>query len=108
MAHSRFNIAVRCCHVIEVNEHLAILIRISLVSELGMQLLVTVRNPVIFGIDVIARRAPVQGVLEVMRRLRQGLCVAADAAATAVITLILELRREVAARVIKTRRRFSQ
>jgi hypothetical protein len=94
--------------VIEVQEHLAILIRISLVSELGMQSLVAVRNPVIVGIDVIARIAPVQGVLEIMRRLRQRLCVAADAAATAVVTLILDLSREVAARVIETGSGFSQ
>jgi len=94
--------------VIEVQKHLAILIRISLVSELGMQLLVAIGNPVIVGIDVFARLAPVHGVLEVTRRLRQRLCVAADAAATAVVTLILELRREVAARVIETGGGFSQ
>jgi hypothetical protein len=73
-----------------------------------MQLLVAVGNPVIVGIDVIARVVPVQGVLEIMRRPRQRLCVAADTAATAVITLILELRREVAARVVETGRGFSQ
>src|SRR3984893_5205245 len=78
-AHSSFNIAIGCRHAIEVFKHVPILICIPLVRESAMQLLVTVRNSAILGFDVIARMACVQGAIEIVSRLRQSLCIAADA-----------------------------
>jgi hypothetical protein len=102
-AHSSFNIAIGCHHAIEVFKHVPILICIRFVRESAMQLLVAVRNSAILGFDVIARMACVQGAIEIVSRLRQSLCIASDAVTPAVIALILDLRREVAARVIETR-----
>jgi hypothetical protein len=74
-------------------QHVPILICISLVRESAMQLLVTVCNSAIVGFDVIARMAFVQGAIEIMSRLRQRLCIAADTVTPAVIAPILDLRR---------------
>lgn len=101
-AHSSFNTAIGCRHAIEVFKRSEICI--PLVRESAMQLLVTVRDSTILGFDVIARMACVQGAIEIASRLRQSLCIAADAVTPAVIALILDLRREVTARVIETRR----
>jgi hypothetical protein len=102
--HSSFNIAIGCRHAIEVFKHLPILICISLVRELAMQLLVTVRDSAILGFDISARIVFVQGAIEIVSRLRQSLGIAADTVTHVVVALILDLRREVAARVIEARR----
>jgi hypothetical protein len=105
-AHPRLNTAIGRRHAIEVCEHSLSLSGISLVGELAMQLLVTVRHSTVLGVEAVARIALVHGAVEIVSGFRQNLRIAADAVTPAVVALIPDLRRELPASVIETSRGY--